>query len=150
MDKSIQTFTSQINTEGIVGFKNMTVKVLIQKSSKKILLAHCTEDFIDFLFSFLAVPLGRVIRMLSKEDGPASCVKNIHQSLSELSVGEYLKSQQTKDMLVCPQFAMLYLFTDQLFKNDKYPKLHVPPESIGTNKWYLSSYCSSGYRELRL
>ncbi|KAL1834477.1 hypothetical protein ACET3Z_004128 [Daucus carota] len=149
MNNLVQTFNCPIKTDGINSFKNMTVKVLVQKSSKKILLAHCTEDFIDFLFSFLAVPLGRVISMLSKNNEPALCVQNIHQSVSELKVGEFLKSQEKKEMLICPQLSMLYLFSKQLFKDDKFPKLYGSPSTL-KEYYYLSSYDDSSSREMIL
>ncbi|KAL8146460.1 hypothetical protein AgCh_004258 [Apium graveolens] len=90
IDKSVQTMYSG---EGFVGFKKMTLKIWVQKSSRMILFAHCTEEFIDFLFSLLTVPLGRVISVLNKDDGLASCVRNMRRSISGLSVGEHLRSQ---------------------------------------------------------
>ncbi|XP_073153272.1 uncharacterized protein [Henckelia pumila] len=40
-----------------------TVKALVQKSTKRILLAEARQDFIDFLFSLLTIPLGRIFSL---------------------------------------------------------------------------------------
>lgn len=51
VDKSIQIMNSQLSTEGVVSFKKMEVKVLVQKSNNKIILAHSSEDFIELFCS---------------------------------------------------------------------------------------------------
>ncbi|KAK7281656.1 hypothetical protein RIF29_09839 [Crotalaria pallida] len=45
------------------GGEMMKVKVVVRKSNKKILFAIASEDFVDFIFSFLTFPLGRVVQM---------------------------------------------------------------------------------------
>ncbi|KAH1241964.1 hypothetical protein GmHk_07G019412 [Glycine max] len=44
--------------------RQMVVKIQIRKSNRKILFAEAEEEFVDFLFSFLTFPLGRVLHML--------------------------------------------------------------------------------------
>lgn len=149
IDKSVQNIYSG---EGTIGFKKMTVKLWVRKSNKKILLAHCTDEFIDFLFSLLTVPLGRVISVLSEGDGLASCVKNMHQSVSGLSDGKYLKSQQMKDMLLFPQVAMIYICLNQLFplQEDKISTIHQKPKSsAGQQCYWMTSYSDSAFHELK-
>ncbi|KAK1398301.1 hypothetical protein POM88_008164 [Heracleum sosnowskyi] len=102
-NKSVQPVTRKMSTEAIISFfcfilrkcfislKKMTVKVLVQKSSSKILLAHCSEDFIDFLFNLLTLPLGRVISLLKSEHSPALCAGHIHQSVSNLNAFALLR-----------------------------------------------------------
>lgn len=136
------------------GFKKITVSVLVQKSNNKILLAHSSEDFINMLFSFLSVPLGRVIGLLSKNDGPALSVENIYQSVSELSAGEYFISQQVKDKLLNPHLAMIYRSSNQLFplNEELMPKFYCATKlsSPGRKSYYLSTVGSGVNRELKL
>lgn len=44
--------------------RQMVLKVLIRKSDRKILFVEGQEDFADFIFSFLTLPLGGVLHML--------------------------------------------------------------------------------------
>ncbi|XP_017245449.2 uncharacterized protein LOC108217111 [Daucus carota subsp. sativus] len=43
----------------------MTIKLIVQKSSKKVLFALAEKNFVEFLFSFLTIPLGSITRLLS-------------------------------------------------------------------------------------
>ncbi|KAK1398298.1 hypothetical protein POM88_008161 [Heracleum sosnowskyi] len=145
---------SKSSTDSVDGFQKITVNVLVQKSNNKILLAHSSEDFIHMLFSFLSVPLGRVIGVLSKNDGPALCVKNLHQSVSELTAGEYLISQQMKDKLINPHLAMIYQCSNQLFplNEELIPKFYCATKilSPGRKTYYLSTVAAGVNRELKL
>ncbi|KAL7129051.1 hypothetical protein ABFS83_13G037100 [Erythranthe nasuta] len=44
--------------------KTMTVKAVVQKSTNKLLFVQAEEDFVDFLFSLLTIPLGGVEYLL--------------------------------------------------------------------------------------
>lgn len=114
-DKSVETNNCPVSIDGIDSFKKMTVKVLVHKSSKRILLAFSSKDFVDFLFNLLTIPLGRVLGLLCEYYAPALCVENIYQSVSDLNVAEYFKSKELRDMLRCPQLAMLHKCSSQLF-----------------------------------
>lgn len=65
--------------------KTMTIKLVFQKSSGKILFAHAEENFVDFLFSLLTIPLGGVARILSGYISDRS-VGNLYNSLLTLKV----------------------------------------------------------------
>lgn len=94
--------------------RKMTVKVLLQKSNNKLLLAQCEEDFIDFLFSFLTIPLGRVVSLLSGNISVPG-IENLHRSMLNLDVGRYIKSQELKDMLLYPRLGSQHLCSNQIF-----------------------------------
>lgn len=150
-DKTVQPMNRQMSSEGIISFKKMEVKVLVHKSNNKIMLAHSSEDFIEFLFSFLTVPLGSVISLVSKGYPPALCVENIHQSVSNLRVGEYFKSKRKKDMLLSPKLSMLYQCSNQLFplKEGRIPKFCLKPVlPFDEEQYNLRS--GFGDRELKL
>ncbi|KAK1396241.1 hypothetical protein POM88_006104 [Heracleum sosnowskyi] len=123
-DKLVQSLNSHMSTEEIISFKKMEVKVLVQKSKNKIILVHSSEDFIEFLFSFLPLPLGRVIGLVGKGYAPALSVENLHQSVSNLRVDGYFNWKEMKDMLLSPKLSMLYQCPEQLFplEEDRIPK----------------------------
>lgn len=42
------------------------VQLLVQKSSKRVLYMEAGKDFVDMLFSFLMLPTGAVIKLISQ------------------------------------------------------------------------------------
>ncbi len=42
------------------------VQLLVQKSNKRVLCMEAGKDFVDLLFSFLMLPTGAVIRLISQ------------------------------------------------------------------------------------
>ncbi|KAJ0228892.1 hypothetical protein HA466_0321020 [Hirschfeldia incana] len=57
-----------------------TVDAIVRKQDMKILYVECGEDFVDLLFSFLAVPLEYV------SDTSLGCIGNLRGSFKDLSV----------------------------------------------------------------
>ncbi|RHN46347.1 hypothetical protein MtrunA17_Chr7g0241271 [Medicago truncatula] len=67
--------------------KNMVVILMVRKSNTKVLFATAEEDFADFLFSFLAFPLG-VLQMLEGLSSLSS-IDGLYRSMTELSSERY-------------------------------------------------------------
>ncbi|KAL4557999.1 hypothetical protein LXL04_036195 [Taraxacum kok-saghyz] len=76
-----------------------TVKFLVQKSNGKLLCAQVEKFFVEMLFSFLTIPLGRFIR-LTKDSSPPSGIINLYNSISSLGDENNLKYEKTQ--LLCP------------------------------------------------
>ncbi|KAL3845127.1 hypothetical protein ACJIZ3_002530 [Penstemon smallii] len=91
--------------------KNMTVKAIIQKSTGKILVAQAMEDFVDFVFSLLTIPLGGALSLLGGDFSVGS-IHNLHRSLSNLDGDRYLKSPNP---FKTPQLPPKYLSKHQVF-----------------------------------
>ncbi|XP_076912307.1 uncharacterized protein LOC143570572 isoform X1 [Bidens hawaiensis] len=83
-----------------------TVKLLIRKS-KKVLCAQVDKFFVDMLFSFLTIPLGHV-KHLTMDNSPPRGIDNLYNSISSLGVENYLKSEEIKNLLLCPKLASNY------------------------------------------
>lgn len=64
------------------------MNVLVQKSNNRILLAQTAEDFVEFLFCFLGIPMGRIIRFLGDN------------YLSKGVVDKHLKSDNLRGLLL--------------------------------------------------
>ncbi|KAK9123034.1 hypothetical protein Sjap_012636 [Stephania japonica] len=47
--------------------KQVTVKLLVDRTANKVLFAEAGKDFVDFLIGLLSLPLASVIRVLTKE-----------------------------------------------------------------------------------
>ncbi|KAK3031359.1 hypothetical protein RJ639_036067 [Escallonia herrerae] len=101
--------SDSINTD----CRRMTVKVMVQKSNKKALFAQVEEDFVDFLFSFLTIPLGSVVYLLGGKCSLWS-INNLYKSISSLDVERHIKSQDLKDMLLEPLLAQKFLCKNQI------------------------------------
>ncbi|EOA34689.1 hypothetical protein CARUB_v10022255mg, partial [Capsella rubella] len=71
--------------ESIVAGPRLTLKVFVRKLDRVILYAECREDFIDFLFSFLAIPLEFLGKFCS-ENANIGCVENLCRSIEGLSL----------------------------------------------------------------
>uniref|UniRef100_A0A2P2JET1 Uncharacterized protein LOC103948371 n=1 Tax=Rhizophora mucronata TaxID=61149 RepID=A0A2P2JET1_RHIMU len=80
---------------------NMSLKLLIETKGHKVLFAEAGKDFVDFLFSLLRMPIGTVIRLLTKH-GMVGCLGHLYQSIEELS-DTYIQSSQNKDVVLKPE-----------------------------------------------
>ncbi|KAJ0520810.1 hypothetical protein HanIR_Chr10g0463511 [Helianthus annuus] len=88
--------------------QRQTVKLLIQKSKKKVLCAQAENFFVEMLFSFLTIPLGNVKRLITDNLSPTG-IDNMYNSVSSLGDRKCLKSDEIKNMLLCPKLASNYL-----------------------------------------
>ncbi|CAK8574905.1 unnamed protein product [Lathyrus sativus] len=60
--------------------RKMKVKVMQSKSQKNIIYAEANGDFVDFIFSFLTMPLGSVVNCLGVNSF-GGCVGNLYESM---------------------------------------------------------------------
>ncbi|CAN6917017.1 unnamed protein product [Brassica oleracea var. botrytis] len=88
--------------------KFVAIKVYIRKTDKMILYAECREDFIDLLFTFLAVPL-EFAWDLSVGIVNIGCVGNLSRSVNNLSFEK--QKEATVSECVLPYY---YKFRAQL------------------------------------
>ncbi|XP_035546256.1 uncharacterized protein LOC109002648 [Juglans regia] len=85
----------------------VSLKLLVDKSSNKVVFAEAGKEFVDFLFGLLQVPLGSIIGLLRDNDlvaGSGSLVR-VHESIQNLDPS-YLLPNQTKDSLLNPKPAL--------------------------------------------
>ena len=79
----------------------VSLKLLIDKKSHQVLFAESGKEFVDFLITILALPVGTVIRLLKKQ-GMVGCLQNFYESIENLS-DTYLQPGQNKDSLLKPE-----------------------------------------------
>ncbi|CAL8125157.1 unnamed protein product [Prunus armeniaca] len=80
---------------------SVSLKLLIDTKSYKILFAEASKEVVDFRFSFLSLHVATVTRLLST-DGMVGCLGNLYQSAKSLSVNPYLPLN-LKDTLLKPK-----------------------------------------------
>lgn len=63
-------------------FQTTDLIAVFEKSTKKFLFAHAQQDFVDFLFSLLLIPLGRVVMFLGNKTG-LNNIDNLYMSIDD-------------------------------------------------------------------
>ncbi|KAG2670180.1 hypothetical protein I3760_14G071700 [Carya illinoinensis] len=93
------TNPSSSETETII-----SLKLLVDKSSNKVVFAETGKEFVDFLFGLLQVPLGSIIALLRDNDlAPGSgSLGRVYESIENLDPS-YLLPNQTKGSLLNPK-----------------------------------------------
>ncbi|KAL3830428.1 hypothetical protein ACJIZ3_019230 [Penstemon smallii] len=82
--------------------KKFKVKATLHKSTRKLLFVQAEEDFIDFLFSLLTIPIGKVGSLLGGNTSLGS-IDNF-----------FLKQELFKNMLLDPKLQPQYLSKNQI------------------------------------
>lgn len=94
--------------------KELKLKLILRKSDNKILCAEAEEDMVDFLLSFLTLPLGFLIK--STKHLPKGCIVNLYQSVESSNL---TKSEECKMMLLSPKLPAFYGCSSQLLKTEE-------------------------------
>ncbi|KAJ6814038.1 uncharacterized protein M6B38_139095 [Iris pallida] len=117
----------EANTEGI------SIKLLINKHTNKILCAEADDDFLNILFSFLTLPLGSLIMILKKNTG-TGCVDNLYRSAEDLSL-EYFESEQSRGILLSPKLGPFFGCSNNILKLDEINPREVTGHGCSTCYW---------------
>ncbi|XP_065622823.1 uncharacterized protein LOC112000069 [Quercus suber] len=80
---------------------NVSLKLLINRESQRVLYAEAGKDFIDFLFHILVFPVGSYIPLLKKQEMVGS-FHNIYESIENLS-SAYLQPNANKETILNPK-----------------------------------------------
>jgi hypothetical protein len=78
----------------------LSMKLLIDTKSQRVLYAEAGKDVVDFLFSLLTLPVGTVVKILSQGSMVGS-VGNLYGSVEELD-DTYVRSSRAKKALLSP------------------------------------------------
>ncbi|XP_073290660.1 uncharacterized protein [Primulina huaijiensis] len=78
----------------------VSMKLLIDSESKRVLFAEASKETVDFLFYILSLPVATVIRLLRKQ-GMAGSLENLYASVENLNES-YIQPSQTKETLLKP------------------------------------------------
>ncbi|PQQ18461.1 uncharacterized protein Pyn_37645 [Prunus yedoensis var. nudiflora] len=98
------------------------MKLLVDSTRGKVLFAEASKDVVDFLFTLLSLPVGTVIKLLSK-DGMVGSLGKLYESVANLD-DTYLQPNLDKDMLLEPKVTVaganiLPLLTNNVDSNAK-------------------------------
>ncbi|KAL1560807.1 hypothetical protein AAHA92_10979 [Salvia divinorum] len=104
--------------------KKMNLKLVVQKSLNKLLCAEAEEDFVEFLFSFLIIPLGGVEALLS-HNSHVKAIDNLYKSAADLIHDKYFKNLDAKNWLMKPNITHGYISQNHIFP--------ITEDSLGTH-----------------
>ncbi|KAI0516447.1 hypothetical protein KFK09_009122 [Dendrobium nobile] len=107
----------------------ITLKLLIDARSNKVLFGEAGKDLVDFLFSLLTLPLGSIIKLLSPSTMNGSIGK-LYQSVENLNE-LYLVANKGKACLLQPKASS---YVNNL--------LLLATETSVELKYYLCNFCS--------
>ncbi|KAJ7961312.1 DUF674 family protein [Quillaja saponaria] len=113
-------FQTSINS-----YWNKNIKALVRKSSRQLLFAQADEGFIDFLFSFLTIPLGGVLHLLDGRSTLGS-IDNLYKSIRDLDSNRCIVSWEVKSMLLNPPVAFKFKCNNQILPilEEEHPELY--------------------------
>ncbi|XVF68899.1 hypothetical protein PTKIN_Ptkin11bG0038100 [Pterospermum kingtungense] len=66
--------------------ETLALKALVDKTNNRVIFAECDEDFVDVLFSFFTMPMGKIINRTRNLPPAASvgCMNNLYESVENL------------------------------------------------------------------
>ncbi|VVA40364.1 PREDICTED: DUF674 [Prunus dulcis] len=111
---------------------SVSMKLLVDSTRGKVLFAEASKDVVDFLFTLLSLPVGTVIRLLSK-DGMVGSLGKLYESVENLD-DTYLQPNLNKNMLLEPKATVAGANILPLLTNDV---------DSNAKKFYMCSYCSN-------
>ena len=76
------------------------MKLLVNTKAGRVMYAEAGKDVVDFLFSLLTLPVGGVVKILSK-DAMVGCIGNLYGSVEEMD-SSYIPSADAKNALLSP------------------------------------------------
>ncbi|RDX61590.1 hypothetical protein CR513_60164, partial [Mucuna pruriens] len=118
------------------GSRKINVRIMQRKSNGKILFAEGKEDFADFLFSFLTIPLGGAVHLMSGCSSSGN-IDGLYKSVVDLDE-DFWVTKEVKNKLVNPSLAPQFKLSNMLLPiNYDVPKY-----------FYCTKYQGYGFHEI--
>ncbi|KAL2932574.1 V-type proton ATPase subunit C [Bienertia sinuspersici] len=77
----------------------LTIKILVDTKSNKVLFAEAGKDFVDFLFHIMSLPIGTIIKLLNVSDMVGS-LGTLYKSINSLSNDYFNDEDLNKDTVL--------------------------------------------------
>ncbi|KAF9595793.1 hypothetical protein IFM89_004195 [Coptis chinensis] len=98
--------------------KMISLKLIVSKSQNKVLYAEAGAEFLDFLFSFLTLPLGSIIKLLGGNCS-MGCIANLYSSVTSVMVSDCTKSEKYSGILLDPKLPQHFNCSSQVLRIDE-------------------------------
>ncbi|CAN6556563.1 unnamed protein product [Malus baccata var. baccata] len=81
----------------------ISLKVLVNNLTNKVIFAECDNDFVDVLFSFLTIPMGTIVRLSHHSQSfGIGFIDNLFGSVESLDL-QLFRTKECRDMLLHPR-----------------------------------------------
>lgn len=123
------------------------LKLLVDDEKKEIVLVEATKDFIDFLFGYVHLPMGHIVRLLGKKTDnltPLGCMKNLYQSVLNMPEANF-STEYKRQLLLYPRYLKDRQCQSLKVDDTRYLKFFVCPDSASKEPEHESCakfYCS--------
>ncbi|KAL0003011.1 hypothetical protein SO802_016792 [Lithocarpus litseifolius] len=122
---------------------NVSLRLLINTESQRVLFAEADKNFIDFLFHILSLPVGTFITILTKK-GMVGSLGNIYESIENINI-TYFQPNLNKETLLKSK---VHISGGGTGVTLLLPKVKSPSTSSTSRYWYrcprtYSSSCLS-------
>ncbi|GKD98814.1 hypothetical protein Tco_1382711 [Tanacetum coccineum] len=107
----------------------VSLKLLIDKKSERVVFAEAGQDFVDFIFTLLELPIGPVIKLLNCNENTVDFVGNIYQSISDFRNDHLQYDQEVGSKRKHSHFTSYSLVGDDWWS---------PPPTPTTAKFYYT------------
>ncbi|KAL9226662.1 hypothetical protein vseg_002449 [Gypsophila vaccaria] len=84
-----------------MGSTKLSLKLLVDETSNRVLFAEAGKDFVDFLFHLLSLPVATVVKLINVKH-MVGCIGELYTSIESLN-SDYLLSIQGKDLVLNPK-----------------------------------------------
>lgn len=100
--------------------EKISLKLMICKSSRKVCYAEAGEDFVNFLLSFLTLPLGFIVKQIQMDSSSSltGCIDKLYKSVQDLDE-QHLVSSYHKEMLLNPKLVPGFGYENSLLGIEK-------------------------------
>ncbi|KAL9231412.1 hypothetical protein vseg_006644 [Gypsophila vaccaria] len=78
----------------------VSLKLLVDTQSKKVLFAEAGKQFVDFLFHLMSLPVGTIVKLLNAKNMVGS-LGTLYKSIESLN-SEYFQANLNKDVILKP------------------------------------------------
>ncbi|KAL7147762.1 hypothetical protein ABFS83_06G128700 [Erythranthe nasuta] len=135
--------------ESLEATKKMNLRLVVKKSNNKLLFAQGDDDFVDFLFSFLTIPLGGVECLL----GSNTCLKsidNLYKSIADFIDDKYWVSPRLKNRVMKPNLPKGYVSEGTILPLSEQVTLYYHRDMNQKKEWlsYSIGKDSGWFREM--
>ncbi|XP_019151706.1 PREDICTED: uncharacterized protein LOC109148275 isoform X2 [Ipomoea nil] len=117
----------------------VSLKLLIDKKTRKVIFAEADKSFVDFLFHLMSLPLGTVIKLVN-ESSMVGSLGNLYGSIKNISQ-TFLQPNVNKGVLLNPKVVATHSFNA--------PLLLAAGNASEANKFYYCNGCCSSYGRCR-
>ncbi|WVZ95902.1 hypothetical protein U9M48_041609 [Paspalum notatum var. saurae] len=98
MDDGLAILKAALHSDSVLS--DISLKLLVDNKTKKVLFAEAGKEFVDFVFSLLTLPIGAVVKLISAGTNVGlGSIGRLYQSVDGISASYLLPTADKSDLL---------------------------------------------------